>query len=267
MKRFANSLFSLLLLTHLFMSCNNSQGSNGLESTSNQLAEFINSSEYELNSSIKDSLEPKIEVISEIEQSLIDAGLVNIQDVDPSIFVDVRYATENNFMRRVVYEGYDKVYLQPVIAERLSKAQNALKAIDSSLSLKVFDGTRPRFVQQQMWDAMDTIPVRERTKFLSNPKNGSVHNYGCAVDLTIIHKETGEELDMGAGYDDLRKIAYPRHEAHFLSTGELTAEHVENRKLLRQVMKAGGFWVIETEWWHFNGFTRNKAKELFEIVE
>lgn len=204
---------------------------------------------------------------SALEKRMIEVGLVDIQGIDSTLQVDVKYATIDNFMNRVLYEEYDKVYLQREVAERLSKAQKALQEIDTTLTLLVFDGTRPRSVQQEMWDALDTIPFNERVKFVSNPKNGSIHNYGCAVDLTIINKYSGGWLDMGAGYDDLRKIAYPRHEAKFLASGELSKLQVENRKLLRQVMKAGGFWVIETEWWHFNAFSRSKASELFEIVE
>lgn len=209
----------------------------------------------------------ELEVISELEQKMIDAGLVDIRSVDSTIHVDVKYATMDNFMNRILYAGYDKVYLQPIVAERLSKAQKALQAIDSTLTLVAFDGTRPRSVQQEMWDALDTIPFNERVKFVSNPANGSIHNYGSAIDLSIMDKSTGVWLDMGAGYDDLRKIAYPRHEAKFLASGELTQQQVDNRKLLRKVMRAGGFWVIETEWWHFNAFSRAKAKEMFEVVE
>lgn len=206
-------------------------------------------------------------VISELELKLIEAGLVNVQDVDSTIQVDVKYASTDNFMGIVLYDGFHKVYLQSEVAEKLSIAQKALKNIDENLTLLVFDGARPRSVQQLMWDALDTIPVNERTKFVSNPKNGSIHNYGCAVDLTIANVASGEWLDMGAGYDDIRKIAYPRHEEHYLKLGELTNQHIENRKLLRKVMKQGGFWVIQTEWWHFNAYTRDKAKQLFEIIE
>jgi D-alanyl-D-alanine dipeptidase len=205
--------------------------------------------------------------ISALEEKMIAAGLVDIQSVDSTIHVDVKYATTDNFMGQVLYKDYHKVYLQKVVAERLAKAQKALQKIDPTLTLLVFDGTRPRSVQQAMWDALDTIPFNERVKFVSNPVNGSIHNYGCAVDLTIMNKYSKGRLDMGADYDDLRKIAYPRHEEKLLASGELTTLQVQNRKLLRQVMRAGGFWVIQTEWWHFNAFSRKKAAELFDIVE
>ena len=223
--------------------------------------------EDSITSTVETPISIEKKEISILEKRMIEAGLVDIQSVNPTIQTDVKYATTDNFMGRILYEGYDKVYLQPEVAERLSKAQKALQEIDSTLTLLVFDGTRPRSVQQEMWDALDSIPFNERVKFVSNPKNGSIHNYGCAVDLTIMNKYSGGWLDMGAGYDDLRKIAYPRHEAKFLSSGELTQLQVENRKLLRQVMKTGGFWVIETEWWHFNAISRVKANELFDIVE
>lgn len=233
-----------------------------------ELTEVVELEEKEKMDTLKENdLLEEVEVISALEQKMMDAGLVDVQSIDSSLWTDVKYATEDNFMGIVLYEGYDKVYLQEEVAERLSKAQAALQKKDANLSLLVFDGTRPRSVQQQMWDALDSLPFSERTKFVSNPANGSLHNLGCAVDLTIVNQRTGEWLDMGAGYDDLRKIAYPRHEERFLASGELTQEQVDNRKLLREVMRAGGFWVIETEWWHFNAYTRDRAKELYEIVE
>ena len=205
--------------------------------------------------------------IDALEQRIIDSGLVNIQDIDSSILVDVKYSSLDNFMKKDLYGSLNKIYLQEEVAKRLSIAQSALKERDSTLSLIVFDGVRPRSVQQSMWDALDTIPFQERIKFVSNPKNGSLHSYGCAVDLTIYDHKTDTLLDMGAGYDDLRKIAYPRFEEQFLETGELTKEQYRNRQLLRSVMRKGGFWVIQTEWWHFNAFSREKAKELYQVVE
>jgi D-alanyl-D-alanine dipeptidase len=116
-----------------------------------------------------------------------------------------------------------------------------------------------------MWDTVD-IPINERGKFVSNPKNGSLHNYGAAVDLTIA-KLSGEELDMGTPYDDASKLSYPEMEAAYLQKGELTNEQIANRILLRAVLSKGGFWNIQTEWWHFNSCNREQAKEKYKIVE
>jgi D-alanyl-D-alanine dipeptidase len=168
-------------------------------------------------------------------------------------------------MKQDVYGNLNRIYLQPNVAADLKKCQATLKGIDSTLTLLVYDGVRPRSVQQIMWDILD-LPPAEKSKFVSNPKNGSVHNYGAAVDLTIA-KLDGTILDMGADYDDIRQIAYPRLEQHFLDSGLLTPQHLENRKLLRKVMKSGGFTVLPTEWWHFNRYSRARAKELYEIIE
>ncbi|WP_199851658.1 M15 family metallopeptidase [Brumimicrobium mesophilum] len=260
---------SPLLLVFFLFACKAENSAEQLSESSNSESNdiWIDKENMADTSDLKATIENVTIVKSDLEKRMIKAGLVDIQSVDSSLKVDVKYATTDNFMDKVLYDGYDKVYLQPIVAERLSKAQKALQKIDSTLTLLVFDGTRPRSVQQEMWDALDSIPFNDRVKFVSNPVNGSIHNYGCAVDLTIINKYSGGWLDMGAEYDDLRKIAYPRHEAKFLASGELTQLQVDNRKLLRKVMRAGGFWVIETEWWHFNAFSRTKANEMFEIVE
>lgn len=204
-------------------------------------------------------------IVDTLEQRLIDAGLVNVQEIIPEVFIDVRYSTTNNFMEQDVYGHLNRIYLQPSVAEDLKKCQDKLKELDSTLTLLLYDGVRPRSVQQIMWDILD-MPIYEKTKFVSNPKNGSVHNYGAAIDLTIADS-MGNPIDMGAGYDDIRKIAYPRHEKAYLDSGMLTLEHIENRDLLRTVMRAGSFWGIQTEWWHFNRYSRDKAKTMFEIVE
>lgn len=207
----------------------------------------------------------EVEIVDTLEQRIIDLGLVNIQSVDSSIQVDLKYASTDNFMHLNMYGNLHRAYLQPDIAKRLSEAQMYLKTIDSNLTLLVYDAVRPRYVQQIMWDSIDK-PFAEKIKFVSNPRNGSIHNYGAAIDLTIMDLLTNRPLDMGAGYDDPRKIAYPRYESHFLEKGDLTPEQVENRKLLRKVMGKGDFSVISTEWWHFNGCSRATAKAKYPVL-
>lgn len=192
--------------------------------------------------------------------------LVNIQTLDSTIQVDLKYATTDNFMKKRLYFDIDNAYLQKTIAQRLVKCNTYLKTINSNYRLLVYDAARPRSIQQAMWDALDTIPVKERTKFVSNPANGSVHNYAAAVDLTICDKN-GKALDMGAGYDDIRLIAYPSKEDYFLKKGLLTSKQINNRKLLRKVLTSQGFINIPTEWWHFNGVSRKQAKTLYTILE
>lgn len=201
-----------------------------------------------------------------IDSILSTFNLIDIQSIDSTIQIDLKYASTDNFTKQQLYYTLNKIYLQKNVAERLAKCQQYLKSLYPDYNLLIYDGVRPVSVQQRMWDALDTISVPEREKFVSNPKNHSVHNYGAAVDLTIIDK-TNTPLDMGAGYDDIRKIAYPSMEEHFLKTGELTPHQVENRKLLRKVMKHQGFINIPSEWWHFNAYRRNEVKRKYPVIK
>lgn len=199
------------------------------------------------------------------EMDLVKQGLVNILEVDSSLKIEVRYSTPHNFVGIDLYGELDQVYLQPDVAHKLSKAQQYLKDTNNTLSLLVFDGVRPLHIQQLMWDTLK-IPLHEKTKFLSNPKNHSVHNYGAAVDLTLVN-QNGEELDMGTPYDFIGKLCYPRLEQQFLASGELTQSQINNRKLLRYVMTKAGFRVLPTEWWHFNSVSRAQAKLKYQLVK
>jgi D-alanyl-D-alanine dipeptidase len=200
-----------------------------------------------------------------VDSVLLPYGLIDIQSIDATIRVDLKYASEDNFMKQKLYFKIDKLYLQRDVAERVVKCQKYLKEIHPNYSLLIYDGARPISVQQRMWDALDSIPISERGKFVSNPKNHSVHNYGAAVDLTIVD-EKGIPLDMGASYDDIRKIAYPSLEVHFLASGELTQKQVDNRKLLRKVMSRQGFINIPSEWWHFNAYLREEVKKKYDLI-
>lgn len=201
-----------------------------------------------------------------VDSVLLKFDLVDVQSLDPSIQINLKYATTDNFTKKVLYHSIDRVYLQREAAERLVKCQAYLKAKYPNYSLLVFDALRPVSVQRKMWDSLDSIPPVLRDNFVSSPWRKSAHNYGAAVDLTIVD-ENGQELDMGAGYDDIRKIAYPSMESHYLKTGELTEKQVENRKLLREVMKSQRFYNIQTEWWHFNAYPKASLAGRFKILD
>ena len=247
-------IFSVILWCFLIFSCVSEEKEDSISKEKTKPSQIDTVKKVDL---VKDTCE--------LEKHLIRSGLVDIQKAIPGILIDLRYSDTNNFMHIDVYGDLERIYLQPDVAEKLRIAQEYLQEIDSSLSLLVFDGVRPRSVQQIMWDTVN-IPINERGKFVSNPKNGSLHNYGAAVDLTIA-KLNGEELDMGTPYDDASKLSYPAMEAAYLQKGELTKEQIANRKLLRAVLSKGGFWNIQTEWWHFNSCNREQAKGKYEIVE
>lgn len=191
--------------------------------------------------------------------------LVSVDHFNKNIWWELKYATKDNFMHRVLYDTMQKVYVQIDVARRLGRSQKYLTGRNPDYHLLVYDGLRPISVQWEMWNALDTVPAFERGRFVSNPRNGSVHNYGAAVDLTICD-QARKPLDMGAGYDDIRKIAYPSLESEFLASGEITQQQIDNRKLLRRALKSQGFSNIPTEWWHFNAFPRPIVKAKYQLV-
>ena len=195
-----------------------------------------------------------------------EVDLVSINQTNPEIFVSLAYASSDNFMHEVLYLKWKEAYLQKPVALMLDKAQDRLTFLKPGLHLLVYDAARPLSVQQHMWNALDSIPVKERVKFVSSPRSKSLHNLGCAVDLTICDTK-GIPLDMGAGFDDMRLIAYPMYEAKYLAEGALTNDQLSNRKMLRSVMRYAGFSGIPTEWWHFNAYSKKEALERFQVIE
>ena len=211
-------------------------------------------------------IQPKKDSIGELEKMFIDNGLIDISTIDSTIHVDLRYASTNNFLKINLYGNLKKCYLQKESALKLSAAQKYLKEINSDYSLIVFDGARPKFVQQIMWDQVK-LPFEKKIQFLSNPVSGSVHNYGSAVDLSIIDLKKNKELDMGTSFDFIGELAYPILEKKFLKEKKINIQQVENRTLLRKVMIHAGFTNLETEWWHFNACSRLKAQQLYAMLD
>jgi zinc D-Ala-D-Ala dipeptidase len=194
-------------------------------------------------------------------------GLVNVKDIDSSIIVDLKYSSLDNFFGEDVYGLLSSAYLQKKPAEALARANAALRNGHENYRLLIFDAARPLSVQKILWQKLDTIPQKRRKNFVADPAEGSIHNYGCAVDLSVFDLNQKKELDMGTKYDFFGFLAYPRLEDQMLNEGKLTAAQIENRKILRQAMKFGGFEGITSEWWHFNFHDRQKSKELYKIVE
>jgi zinc D-Ala-D-Ala dipeptidase len=201
---------------------------------------------------------------SAIEQELLQAGLVDVSAQDSTIIVDLRYSTTNNFIGKDVYGDLEKCFLQPDVAAKLLKAQKTLQANHPGYSLIVYDAVRPVRIQRLMWDSV-VLPRGEKQKYLSNPDRGSLHNYGAAVDVSIAG-ENGIPLDMGTEFDFFGEKAHPVKEDSLFKKGELTAGQISNRRLLRSVMRAGGFFGIQTEWWHFNSCRREVAAEKYKII-
>ena len=206
------------------------------------------------------------EELSPFEKKLIAYGLVNVKELDSTIKVELKYSTTDNFMHRDMYGDFNKAYLQKDVALKLVKAQKLLKDTVPWYSLIIYDAVRPRIVQQWMWDSVD-VPDNVRYKYLSNPKYGSLHNFGAAVDVSIFDDSTGKVLDMGTPFDCFCELAYPYFEKKMLANGKLSKKAYANRLLLRSVMRKAGFSGISTEWWHFNSCSRKEARKKYPLIE
>jgi len=166
------------------------------------------------------------------------ADLVEINTLDPTIRLDIRYASTRNFLGVAIY-SQARAFLQRPAAEALVRVQRSLAA--EGYGLLVHDAYRPWYVTRIFWDA---TPVEDH-KFVADPAEGSRHNRGCAVDLTLYELGTGRPVIMPSLYDETSERAYATY------TGG-TAEQRRLRDLLRAHMEREGFSVYEFEWWHFD---------------
>ncbi|MBR2863656.1 MAG: M15 family metallopeptidase [Bacteroidaceae bacterium] len=201
---------------------------------------------------------------SPTELAIERQGMMDVLAVDPSLKVSLMYTRADNFTGRILYKDLHTAYLHPEAARALKKAQAELKRRHPDLSLKVYDAARPMSVQQEMYNV-----VRGTSKaiYVSNPRNGGgLHNYGLAVDVTLCHEASGDTLPMGSVIDHLGKLAHVKDETTLLQEGKLSKQAVENRRLLREVMAAGGFKVLSTEWWHFNFKSRATARKYYKVI-
>jgi serine beta-lactamase-like protein LACTB len=164
--------------------------------------------------------------------------LVELVKLDDTIKLDVRYATTDNFLSTPFYASA-RAFLQKPAAEALVRVHRGLKK--DGYGLMIFDGYRPWSVTKMFWDA---TPPQQRI-FVANPEQGSRHNRGCAVDLTLYDLATGKAVEMVSGYDEMSDRSYPDY------PGGTTLQRY-HRELLRRVMEAEGFTVYEAEWWHFD---------------
>ena len=163
--------------------------------------------------------------------------MIDLKKIIPDVFLDLRYATKNNFMHTKLYPTITTTYSRLPAAKALQKIQKEL--LQLGLGLKIFDAYRPYAVTEKMWE-----PIKDE-RYVADPKKGSGHNRGIAVDLTIINEKTKEELLMGTGYDNFSDTAHQTFTA-------LPEKIMQNRNLLKNIMEKYGFKAFETEWWHYS---------------
>ncbi len=164
--------------------------------------------------------------------------LTELVSLDSTITLDIRYASDRNFMSTPFY-SQPRAFLQRPAAEALVRAHRALKA--QGYGLLIHDGYRPWYVTKMFWDGTPT----DKHAFVADPARGSRHNRGCAVDLTMIDLATGQPILTTGGYDEMSDRSYPSYPGG-------TSRQRALREILRAAMEAEGFSVFEAEWWHFD---------------
>ncbi len=167
-----------------------------------------------------------------------EAHLIELITLDSTIKLDIRYATDNNFVGKKVYPEA-RAFLQKPAAKGVAKVHKKLKK--QGLGIVIFDGYRPWSITKLFWE----VTPEDKRIFVADPAKGSKHNRGCAIDLSIYNLKTGELVDMPSGYDEFTERASPDYPGG-------TPEQRANRDLLRKLMEDEGFIVNANEWWHFD---------------
>ena len=160
---------------------------------------------------------------------------VELKTFNSNILLDIRYATKNNFLKKPVYPSA-RCFVLRKVAVKLDSIQKELESL--GLGLKIFDGYRPLSVQIMMWDILPD------NRYVADPKDGSRHNRGAAVDVSLVDSN-GVELEMPTTFDDFSEKA-----AHDYM--ELSQEKLKNRELLKVIMEKYGFVSLNSEWWHYD---------------
>jgi len=177
-----------------------------------------------------------------------DKRLVEISKVIPGIRLDIKYATKDNFMHRAMY-SQARAFARAPVVEALKQVQADLKS--KGLGVKIYDAYRPYAV------TVAFFKMTPDTNFVANPKLGSKHNRGCAIDLGIIDLKTGKELDMPTPFDSFSRKAASVY-------ADLPVNEIHNRELLKTTMQLHGFTALKTEWWHFD-FNGWQKYELLDV--
>lgn len=174
-------------------------------------------------------------------------GMVDIQQVAPDIRVDLKYATKDNFIGANMYGQLRRAYLHPNLAKALARAQQALTKEHPGYRFLIYDAARPQSVQRRMYQAVAGTPKKI---YVAAPERGGRHNYGVAVDLTIVDA-SGKPLDMGSPFDHFGEEAHLGNEEARVRAGIFNKEVPANRSLMRRLLGAEGLRPYDKEWWHY----------------
>ena len=213
---------------------------------------------------------------ADYNQKMLKAGLVDIQSLDDEIEVLLKYATEDNFVGQNMYGTLRKAFFRPHFAKKIVEAQRLLRERHPNYSLLIYDAARPLSVQKRMRKAVEGTPL---TAYVADGARGGRHNYGVAVDLTIIN-DNGQILDMGAPFDHFGReswigtdknttlASYKAYIEWQRKEGIISDEAARNRTLLLEIMDAVGLRPYAKEWWHYQErISMPRTRELYPLLD
>lgn len=224
---------------------------------------------------------PLIDIVAQsntadYNQKMLKAGLVDIQSLDDEIEVLLKYATEDNFVGQNMYGTLRKAFFRPHFAKKIVEAQRLLRERHPNYSLLIYDAARPLSVQKRMRKAVEGTPL---TAYVADGARGGRHNYGVAVDLTIID-DNGQILDMGAPFDHFGReswigtdknttlASYKAYVEWQRKEGIISDEAARNRTLLLEIMDAVGLRPYVKEWWHFQErISMSATRERYKLLD
>jgi D-alanyl-D-alanine dipeptidase len=200
-----------------------------------------------------------------VDEDVALPGLVDVTRAVPDVVVDLKYRGPDNFMGRDVYGGLRRAFVHPAAAEKLVAARHVLMRRAPEMTFIIWDAARPVRAQRILFAH---VKGTREEKYVADPDGrvGSIHSYGCALDLGLAHVKSGAVVDMGTIYDHFGREAEPREEFALVNEGLLSTEQLANRLLLREVMLRAGFTPIAYEWWHFNAFDNETIANRFEKI-
>ena len=217
-----------------------------------------------------------------LDDKMREYGLVDVQSLDDSILVELKYSTEDNFVGVDMYGDLERAYLECDFARRVVEAQRILQSRYPQYTLLIYDATRPISVQRHMRKVVEGTALES---FVADGSRGGRHNYGVAVDLTIATLD-GVPLDMGTPFDDLTAassvkgtpdtdelqtrmyVIYTQYAMEQVTKGVISLEAANNRLLLIEVMGEVGLLPYRREWWHFEEIlSMSETREKYELLD
>lgn len=201
---------------------------------------------------------------SPLDDAMRAAGLVDVAGIDSTLRVRLIYSSTDNFMGRDVYGDLETAYLRPHFAAKVARAQELLCRRRPGWRLLVCDAARPISVQRLMYGLVEGTPDRV---YVANGDRGGRHNYGVAVDVTLLDA-SGCEADMGTPVDFFGPEAHTGNEAALAAAGKITPEAARNRELLRAVMREAGLVPYRREWWHYEEpMPMSEVRQRFRLLD